>query len=233
MKFFNLKTRLAHTIILWRKILCCFALLLFCSAACTPAEKPVEKSYEMMWWNDLHVQVKPIKDKNKATFAIWLALTNRSLKDTAIVKRRAKLEQSFFLSIGTPAAFEKQKSGTPLLQTIELTIDPVTDPLPDSSGSLTAPVLTEIEPGHHLGFCLKLEDYILPNQTIATDTEKHIVLLFITALAWRRSTGLTTPFGIEKYTDYKVIPTIDNPRFDFGDQKIMIHRNLACEDAGK
>lgn len=220
MKNLKLIAKLTRCATHWRKVLFVSIASLFFSIACTPVEDLPEKPYETVWWNDLHVQATPIRDKNKALFAIRVALTNRSLKDHAIFKREGLQPQAFFLNLGVA-------EGSPPLRTIEHEITPI------DAGPRIKPIVAEIAPSQNLSFCLKLEDYILPNQTLAPDTKQRMILSIIGALAWRRATGKVTPYYREKDADHKVIPAYYPPKFDFGIQKIMIHKNLTCEDAGK
>ena len=225
MKNLKLIAKLVRCATHWRKVLFLSIAPLFFSTACAPAEDLLEPPYEAVWWHNLHVQATPIRDKNKALFAIRVALTNRSLKDHAIFEREGLQPQAFFLNFGPPT-FGALPSYVPL-RTIEHEMTPI-----DSSPRIK-PIAVEIAPSQNLSFCLKLEDYILPNQTLAPETKQRMILSLMGALAWRRATGKVTPYYREKDADHKVIPAYHPPKFDFGIQKIMIHKNLTCEDAGK
>lgn len=226
MKFLVLIIRVVTYLVTARKILFCVALPLLLGTACAPTEMPVEKSLEMIWWNDLHAQAQLIEDKNRSIFAIRLTLTNRSVKDTAIVKWDVERGRSFSLLFG-PAALNASKLETSPIQTIEAT------PLVTDAEPAIVTKSAEIAPAGKLSFCVKLEDYVLPNQIITPANKQSMLFKFVSKLAWRRATGLVTPFGRENATDYKIHHNFDFPRFDFGDQKIAIHKNLTCEDAGK
>lgn len=227
MKLFHPVIWLVRCLTQRRRIVFFAAAPLFVAIACAPAETRAENPYEAIWWKDLRMQVTPIRDKNKAIFALKVVFINRALRDIAILQRPKDQMEAFFWNFGPPE-FDRQKIGQSEIKLIERSPPPTSH-----GGTMLEQVQVEIAPGDQLSLCLKLENFVVSNQTIKQGTENRILLATTGRLAWRRSSGVVTPFYRERDADYGVIPDYDPPKFDFGDQKIAIHKNLTCEDAGK
>ena len=172
----------------------------------------------------MHIKSTSIRGKDKAIFAVHVELTNRSLLDIAIFQNNGLVVQTFYLGF-TPTC-GKLSDSLPVAPII------LTRPIYDGT-PLKELESVEIAPNHSINFCLKKEDYISHNYKMSSKSKQWLSLKILGSLAWKRSTGLPTPFNHEKDGDIGAVPAYYAPSFDLGVQEIMIHKNFNCEDAGK
>lgn len=172
----------------------------------------------------MHVLASPVTDHDNAVFALKLVMTNRSKTDTAIFKKPFLPSEMFSVSAiaGTTVG-------------VILTIEPAALPV-DSDAGRDEPVIVEIPPGNSATFCLKLENYLLPNVAANLQSNgfmskylfgKLAVKIFGT-LAWRRSSGYVTPFSYEDDSQMASGKRHYGPSLEFGEQKITVYRNRGC-----